>query len=69
MLFYPVPKKNCLAIFLKNSQFSWHQKLPVDKKSSAPGMDLEFENDGIYHVVSIKSLVLIGVIVSTTRDV
>jgi hypothetical protein len=37
-----------LAIFIASKTTSGH-------KSTAPGMDLEFENNGIYHIVSIKS--------------
>ena len=37
-----------LAIFITSKTTSGH-------KSTAPGMDLEFENNGLYHVVSIKS--------------
>lgn len=37
-----------LAIFVTSKTTNGH-------KSTAPGMDLEFENNGIYHVVSIKS--------------
>lgn len=37
-----------LAIFIASKTTGGH-------KSAAPGMDLEFENNGIYHVVSIKS--------------
>ena len=37
-----------LAVFIAGKTINGH-------KSTAPGMDLEFEKDGIYHVVSIKS--------------
>lgn len=37
-----------LAIFVSSKTMNGH-------KSTAQGMDLEFERDGIYHVVSIKS--------------
>lgn len=37
-----------LAIFVAS-------KTVGGRKSTAPGMDLEFENNGIYHIVSIKS--------------
>ncbi|MBC8509255.1 MAG: cytosolic protein, partial [Chloroflexi bacterium] len=37
-----------LAIFIANKTCSGH-------KSVAPGIDLEFENKGIYYIVSVKS--------------
>lgn len=37
-----------LAVFVAGKTVHGH-------KSTAPGMDLEFEKDGIYHIVSIKS--------------
>ncbi len=37
-----------LAIFIASKTTGGH-------KSTAPGMDLEYENNGIYHVISIKS--------------
>ena len=37
-----------LAIFVASKTTGGH-------KSTAPGMDLEFENDGVYHLFSIKS--------------
>jgi hypothetical protein len=38
----------CLAIFIASHTCSGH-------KSTAPGVDLEFENKGIYYIVSVKS--------------
>lgn len=37
-----------LAVFIAGKTCDGH-------KSSAPGIDLEFENDGIYYIISIKS--------------
>ena len=37
-----------LAIFIASQTCSGH-------KSTAPGVDLEFENKGIYYIVSVKS--------------
>ncbi len=37
-----------LAIFIAS-------KTTGGRKSTAPGIDLEFENDGVYHIISVKS--------------
>lgn len=41
--------------FLEDLAIYVASKTTGGRKSSAPGMDLEFENEGIYHIVSIKS--------------
>lgn len=41
--------------FLENLAIFIASQTTGGRKSSAPGMDLEYEHEGVYHVVSIKS--------------